>query len=139
MLLELQKTSHERLPSALVRPGTTLVRNINGTVVTLTALDINRSYLGTGLHANAVITGGGGLVCLLDAGSTLGEATRSRMEALLETVKLCSCSQCGKPAFDPAAHGTTNRDGQCERCFRNGLRETLQKTLAAEQRSQTIG
>ena len=137
MLFELQKTIHERQPSAPVRLGTTLARNINGTVVTLTALDVNRSYLGTGLHANAVISGGGGLICLLDAGSTLGEATRGRLEALLDTVKLCSCAECGKPAFDPMAHPTTNRGGQCERCFLTGARKKLKEDLAAEQESQT--
>lgn len=138
MDLELQKTAHEVAPHAPVRFGTTLARNINGTLVTLTALDVNRSYLGTGFHANAVITGGGGLVCLLDDGSTLGETTRERMQALLNTVKLCSCS-CGKPAFDPAAHATTNRGGQCERCFLTAARKKLKEDLAAEQESQITG
>lgn len=63
---------------------------------------------------------GGGWVFKQQKGVTWEQATEAHVVALAESIGVCACSRCGKPAFDPATV-ETNRNGLCEKCFLSDL------------------
>jgi hypothetical protein len=74
---------------------------------------------------------GGGNAFKVHKGLTWGTATEEDVVALAESVSVCACSRCGKPAFDPATV-ETNRGGLCESCFMADLTATYQKEVEKE-------
>ena len=61
-------------------------------------------------------------------------ATESDVHALLSKVRLCPCSKCGAPAFDPSS-GSTNRNGVCEPCFMTNLNAKFATAQKAENKA----
>ncbi|MCK9987743.1 MAG: hypothetical protein AzoDbin1_04215 [Azoarcus sp.] len=60
------------------------------------------------------------------------QATESQVIEFTESIGVCSCSRCGKPAFDPATCDT-NRAGLCEHCFLSDLDAQHKKSKAKEE------
>lgn len=116
---------------APARHNMEFTRNMHGAVVTLRVLDQEHSYLGTGLHATLTMRKGG-RVAFFDPSRTLGKTSVADIEAWFDTAKVCPCTECAEPAFDPAVH-ITNRGGLCERCFAGEHRVNLTNALHAEE------
>lgn len=62
----------------------------------------------------------GGFAFKQQKGVTWEQTTEAHVVALAESIEVCACSRCGKPAFDPTTV-ETNRNGLCEKCFLSDL------------------
>lgn len=85
-------------------------------------------YPGYGLQLSVSIESGGN-VLVHDKSIPFSEATIEQARAMAEKVRVCKCSCCDRPAFDPST-AQTNRNGQCKKCFM----DNLNAEFAAEQK-----
>lgn len=96
-----------------------LVRQIEGSELSLEVWPCSWMYPGSGLHVRIDMKDGGSATIRAED-TSFETATMDDLNRLFDQVKLVKCKCCGKPAFDPATC-STNREGKCEACFMAAL------------------